>query len=65
MRSPRPDDAQQRAEDRGLSGAGAAGDEEGQPRVEHGAQQRLAEVIDRAERAQRGQVVGGGPQHAQ
>ena len=62
---PRPDDAEQRAEDRGLSGARAAGDEEGQPRVERGAQQRVAEVIDRAERPQRGQVVRGRPQDAQ
>ena len=48
-----------------LPGAGAAGDEERQPGGQHGPQQRLAGGVDRAQRAQRGQVVGGGSQHAQ
>ena len=61
----RPDEAQQRAEDRGLAGARAAGDEERQAGFEYGAHQRLAEVVHRAQSAQGGEVVRGGPQHAQ
>ena len=48
-----------------LPGSGAAGDQQREPGREHGTQQRVRSGAESPRPAQRAQVVGSGPEHAQ